>query len=399
MAHQNGRTRRALAKLASLAALAMCLNLLVPASVGPASAQDTPGVTLEASRRAISFGGSVRLSGEISPASRGETISILDHSGRERATTTTDAQGRFSVRLAPRETNTYQARWLAALSEPVRVKVRPEVSLSLTDVRLFGKARIAGWVRPSQPSGPVVVRLFRNGDRVWERSLRLRRGRYFKTSFEVRKLGGYRAKAVFTDQHGVSGFDRTSVKSPPLPSLGPGSNNVFVMLLERRLRALGYHLDGSDRYYSDRTADAMRAFNKVEGRARLGTVDSATWAAMAKAARPKARYKTSGFHIEVDQTRQVLMTVRDGRVRRVIHVSTGRDGYTPDGSWRIYRKIAGYSGGRLYYPSYYEGRRALHGWPEVPTYNASHGCTRLPMWTAQWVYGKAKMGTLVRIYH
>ena len=103
--------------------------------------------------------------------------------------------------------------------------------------------------------------------------------------------------------------------------------------------------------------------------------------------------------MEVDQTRQVLLTVRDGRVERVIHVSTGRAGYTPDGTWQIYRKIAGYSGGGLYYPSYYEGRRALHGWPDVPTYNASHGCTRLPMWTAQWVYGQAEMGTTVHIYH
>ena len=385
--------------LALVVAATLMLALLPPAGTTPARAQDAPGVTLDASRNAIAFGRSVRLTGEVSPTSEGEEVSILDHTGRERATTTTDTDGRFSVWLSPRVTTTFQARWLAALSEPVRVKVRPQVSVRLRNVRLFGTGRIRGSVRPEQPSGPVVVRLFRNGSKVWERRVSLRDGRFFQTSFEVRRLGRYRANASFTDEHGARGFDRSSIRTPPLPSLGEGVNNIYVLLLERRLRSLGYHLDGSDRYYSDHTSDAMRAFNKVEGRARLGSVDAATWKSLAGARRPQARYKTSGFHIEVDQTRQVLMTVRDGRVERTIHVSTGRDGYTPDGSWRIYRKIAGYSGGRLYYPSYYEGRRALHGWPEVPTYNASHGCTRLPMWTAQWVYGQAKMGTLVRIYH
>lgn len=206
-------------------------------------------------------------------------------------------------------------------------------------------------------------------------------------------------RASFTDAHGLRGVGRTEIKSPPLPYLRPGSKSVYVKLLERRLVELGMYLDGTDRYFSDHTADAMRAFNKVEGRARLGTVDGPTWRALASARRTAARYDTPGFHLEVDQTRQVLLTVKDGRVQKVIHVSTGRAGYTPDGTWQIYRKIAGYSGGNLYYPSYYEGRRALHGWPEVPTYNASHGCTRLPMWTAQWVFGQARMGTTVHIYH
>ena len=385
--------------LGVITVLALAAMLLVPGRTAPALAQEAPGVTLEVSKDSIVFGAGVRLGGAISPASEGETISIIDHEGRERATTTTDEEGRYSVRLTPPRTSTYQARWLAALSEPATVKVRPKVGVRMRDVRLFDRAAVRGSIRPRQSAGRVTVRLFRDGRRVRERKVALRDGRFFKTSFQVRKLGRYRANATFIDSAGARGFDRSRRMSPPLPSLDQGSNNVYVSLLEQRLRFLGYHLDGTDGYYSDHTADAMRAFNKIEGRSRLGSVDSGTWRALAEARRPQPRYKTSGFHLEVDQTRQVLMTVRDGRVGRVIHVSTGRDGYTPDGDWRIYRKIAGYSGGRLYYPSYYEGRRALHGWPEVPTYNASHGCTRLPMWTAQWVYARAKMGTLVRIYH
>ncbi len=382
----------------------VALPLVVVASVlvaprPEARAQEAPGVTLRASRSSIEFSERVRLRGEISPAAEGETVSIVDTTGHERGMAVTRADGSYTLRLRPSETATFQARWLATLSEPVTVKVRPKVSVSLTDVRLFGPARISGDVRPAQDRGRVTLRLFRWGSRVWERRVDLRDGRRFRTGFGVSKPGAYRVTASFTDEHGLRGSDRTGLKSPAFPALGPGSNNVYVKLLERRLVDLGIYLDGTDRYYSDHTADAMRAFNKVEGRARLGTVDEATWRALASARRARARYRTRGFHIEVDQTRQVLFTVRDGRVQRVIHVSTGRDGYTPDGTWTIYRKIAGYSGGRLYYPSYYEGRRALHGWPEVPTYNASHGCTRLPMWTAQWVFGQAQMGTTVHIYH
>jgi lipoprotein-anchoring transpeptidase ErfK/SrfK len=381
------------------AIIAVIGALVASVNVAPGLAQESPGVTLEASRPAIDFGERVRLRGVISPAAEGETVSIVDAGGRERATTTTDSDGSFSVRLGPRETNTYHARWVAALSEPVTVKVRPKVSVALRDVRLFDRARVSGVVRPLQDGRRVSISMFRSGHRMWTRQVRLTRRSSFKTGFKVAKPGSYRVVARFTDEHGAKGSAGSGVKTPPLPSLATGSRSRYVKLLEKRLVKLGMYLDGTNRYFSEHTADAMRAFNKVEGRARLGTVDEDTWRALASARRTKARYQTGGFHIEIDQTRQVLLTVKDGKVQRVIHVSTGRDGYTPDGTWTIYRKIAGYSGGRLYYPSYYEGRRALHGWPEVPTYNASHGCTRLPMWTAKWVHAKATMGTTVHIYH
>lgn len=385
--------------LQRLPVLILVMSLIAMGVAVPAVAQDAPGITLEGSKRTITFGGTVRLSGQIEPPAEGETVSIVDELGRERGSTITNADGAFSLRLSPRVTTTFHARWLAAISEPVKVKVRPRVRAVLKQVRLFGKARIAGSVRPAQDSGRISIKLFRDGRKQWRRHLPLRGNDSFRTAFAVKKAGRYKVRASFTDAHGVTGRDASAIRETALPSLGPGSEGIHVLLLERRLRSLGYHLDGSDRSYTDRTADAMRAFNKVERRARLGTVDRDTWLALQSGRRPRPRYDTKGFHIEIDQTRQVLFTVRDGRVERVIHVSTGRSGYTPDGTWQIYRKIAGYSGGGLYYPSYYEGRRALHGWPEVPTYNASHGCTRLPMWTAQWVYGQATMGTTVRIYH
>ncbi|MDQ3952213.1 MAG: L,D-transpeptidase [Actinomycetota bacterium] len=378
--------------------------LLVAALVLPAApaayAQEAPaGVTLKAGRRVMDFGQSVILRGRIDPPSEDETISLVDADGRERATATTDAEGRYRVRVAPRRTTQYVARWLALVSEPVTVKVRPKVTVSLRAVRLFGTAQVRGTVRPVQEEGRVAVTLRRDGEAAWTRRVELRDGRRFSTSFEVGKVGRFSVGATFTDASGVRGADRSAVRPTPLPYLTVGASGIFVRLLESRLCELRYKLLGCDRRFSTDTADALRAFNKVEGRTRLGTVDAATWAALAQADVARARYRTKGFHIEVDQTRQVLLMVKDGKVTAVLHTSTGAGGATRDGTFHVYRKLAGYSPNRLYYPSYFDGLRALHGWPDVPTYPASHGCSRLPMWSATWVYGKVDIGTTIHVYH
>ena len=379
---------------------ALLVAALVVAVAPPAGAQEAPaGVTLKAGRSIMDFGQSVILRGRVDPPSEGETISIVDAEGRERATATTDAEGKYRVRVAPRRTTQYTARWVALISAPVTVKVRPKVTVSLRAVRLFGTAQIRGTVRPVQESGRVAVTLRRDGAAAWTRRVELRKGRRFSTSFDVGKIGRFSVGASFTDPSRVRGTDRSATRSTPLPYLSEGSRGVFVRLLESRLCELKYKLLGCDRRFSTDTADAVRAFNKVEGRTRLGTVDGATWAALARADVAKARYRTKGFHIEVDQTRQVLLMVKGGQVTATLHVSTGAGSATRDGTFHVYRKLAGYSPNRLYYPSYFDGLRALHGWPDVPTYPASHGCTRLPMWSATWVYGKAGVGTTIHVYH
>lgn len=380
--------------------MAAVLALVVVATVAPAArAQDGPGVTLEASRSVIDLGDRVRLSGAIDPPSEGETIVIFDDSGRERAETTTDESGSYRVSVEPRRSAVFHARWLAAVSEPVEVKVRPRVKVNLRRVRLFDRARIAGSVAPAQEGRKARVTFYRGKTALWTRRLRLKDGKRFSTRFRIRRPGSYRAVARVIEPAGARGRAGSGRVSTPLPSLSPGARNVYVKLLKWRLRKLRYHVDGVNRRYTKRTADAVIAFNKVQRRPRRGTIDAETWRALARARRPKARYSSKGLHVEIDQTRQVVMTVRGGKVARVIHTSTGRNGYTRDGTFRVYRKHEGYSPGRLYYPSYFDGLRAFHGWPEVPTYPASHGCARLPMWTAKWMFNQVQIGTLVRIYH
>ncbi|MGH2730440.1 MAG: L,D-transpeptidase family protein [Actinomycetota bacterium] len=363
----------------------------------PARAQ-TAGVTLKASRTTITYGTAVVLSGKVTPQHPGEQVQIVNEAGEVVAQALTDEQGRYSVRYAPAAITTLRAQWLAALSDPVEIQVKPRLRVKLRSVRLFSKSRISGTIAPAHEGGRVTVRLHLNGRPVRERKVVLRKGLRFSLAMHIARPGRYRATASFDDDDHLKARKPSRAVSTPTPSLSPGARGRYVHLLEQRLRRLGYHITGVNERYDYRTSDAVIAFHKVQSMERVGTVSPASWRALANPRKPRPRGGKS-WHIEIDQTKQVIYTVRKGRVENILHTSTGAGGATRDGTFHVTRKLAGYSGGGLYYPSYFDGLRAIHGWEEVPTYPASHGCARVPMWAAQWIYGLADIGTEVLIYH
>jgi len=115
----------------------------------------------------------------------------------------------------------------------------------------------------------------------------------------------------------------------------------------------------------------------------------------ARAHVPRARY--GGDHVEVDKARQVIFVVRGGNVALAVPTSTGATGNTPLGTWRVYRKVVGFDW-VLYYPSYFLRGFAVHGYPDVPPYPASHGCARVPMWVATTMYADMPPGSTVYVY-
>jgi peptidoglycan hydrolase-like protein with peptidoglycan-binding domain len=181
-----------------------------------------------------------------------------------------------------------------------------------------------------------------------------------------------------------------------LPQLGPGSRGPSVVELERRLASLGYALRSVDRFYGHDTTEAVLAFQKVQGLPWTGRVTPRLWRVLEGAATPRPRY-ARGNHVEVDKRRQLLLLVRKGRVILVSHVSTGATGNTPVGRWRVYRKVTGWDW-VLWYPMYFLRGFAIHGYPSVPAYPASHGCVRVPMWLAPRLYERNGYGTLVYVY-
>jgi peptidoglycan hydrolase-like protein with peptidoglycan-binding domain len=187
---------------------------------------------------------------------------------------------------------------------------------------------------------------------------------------------------------------------PPMPTLRLGARGADVLALQVRLVALGFWLGEADGTFSEPTEHAVVAFQKASGLARDGVVGPQTRAALATAQRLAPR-STHGRVIEIDRTRQLLLTVVDGRVEWVFDTSTGRvAGTTPPGRWRIEREIDGYHRSRLgllYRPKYFHGGVAIHGFSSVPPYPASHGCVRVinAVMDHLWSSGAAEIGTPV----
>jgi cell wall hydrolase len=180
------------------------------------------------------------------------------------------------------------------------------------------------------------------------------------------------------------------------PSLSLGTHGPGVVALERRLGELHYAVRDTKGVFDDAVQAAVVAFQKVNGLDRTGVVTPSTWARLADAGVPRARY--AGNHVEVDKTRQVVFLVRAGKVALATAASTGATGNTPLGLWHVYAKVAGWSW-VLWYPSYFLRGFAIHGYPEVPPYPASHGCVRVPMWLAPNLSTQMPLGSSIYIYN
>jgi hypothetical protein len=171
--------------------------------------------------------------------------------------------------------------------------------------------------------------------------------------------------------------------------------------LQQQLADLGYlPKDAVDGLYGYRTTQAVTAFQAWEGLTRDGVAGPMTKSALAKASRPEPFASGPSKRIEVDRARGVALLIRNNRVRRAIHVSTGAGvNATPAGTFKVFRKeLRSWSVPFqvwLPYASYFNNGIAFHEYPDVPAYPASHGCTRVPAPEAPVVYDFATIGTTV----
>lgn len=198
-------------------------------------------------------------------------------------------------------------------------------------------------------------------------------------------------------------------------TLRPGDTGAAVRRLQTSLSRLGYWCGTVDGHYGTLTRHAVIALQKAAGLTRDGIAGPRTMAALAAGTRPQARTR-SGLVVEVNLARQLLLVVRDGRVLKILHTSTGSGRYytgadgslvratTPRGHFRVLRQIDGWRHARLgwlYRPKYYTSYGlAVHGFSSVPSYPASHGCIRLsnPAMDLMWNKGYLPIGGKIFIY-
>jgi len=297
------------------------------------------------------------------------------------------ANGRFRTKLLLRSPGPYHARYGAARSAARTVRLRPKLEASLlAAVPVGSRLTLRPRLVPAAP-GSVDVRVLLDGRRIATRGGTVR--------LPTAKPGTLRVELTARARPGYAPVRRVLSAQVVLSSLASGSRGPSVLALERRLAELRYALRSVDSVYGHDTFEAVLAFQKVHGLPRTGRVEPWLWRRLSQAGTPRAQ--RGGDYIEVDKTRQVLFVVRAGRVSRVVHVSTGATGDTPLGSWRIYRKVGGWDW-VLWYPLYFKGGFAIHGYPSVPAYPASHGCVRIPLWIAPSLFGMHGYGTTVVVH-
>lgn len=194
-----------------------------------------------------------------------------------------------------------------------------------------------------------------------------------------------------------------NVIEPVAAAAHPVAPPATTRALQARLARLGFlDHDGVDGRLGPRTTAALTALQKWEGLPRDGSAGPRTRAALSRATRPVPIATGKGRRFEVLLDRQVVLAVDDGRVVRVLGVSTGTPATpTPTGSFRIAAKLPTWwsrpFGEWLARAMPFAGGVAMHASVDVPAQAASHGCVRLNAWDAQWAYDFAAAGDRVTV--
>jgi lipoprotein-anchoring transpeptidase ErfK/SrfK len=288
---------------------------------------------------------------------------------------------------------------LAALALPAEAAAQGRVTLDARDVfagkpesALAGRAfRVRVVMRPAAGGEQVVVRVFRHGKRVQSRRVTLK------------ALTGGAAAATVKVKPAQDG--ELLIRSPGAqsvkvnvvrPSAGFGSRGPSVRLLQAQLAALRYEVPRSG-VMDAGTGRAVMAWRKVAGMARTTAATSDVFTGLlAGRGRFKVRHPKDGRHVEARIGAQVLALVDKGKVQRIYHTSTGAPATpTVRGKFRVYRKQPGTNANGMVHSSYFIRGYAIHGYVSVPAFNASHGCLRVPIPNALFIYNWLRMGDVV----
>ncbi|HWF74992.1 MAG TPA: L,D-transpeptidase [Solirubrobacteraceae bacterium] len=279
--------------------------------------------------------------------------------------------------------------------------------VSRENVSVTGRSMtLDGYARPFVAGQAVTVKIS-SGRRVLKAGLfRLRsahHGTYgtFRIHFSSGSPGGVTITAVHAVTPELAHVAAVSQKVEVVsPTAGPGSTGTFVSLIQSRLAALHFAVP-QDGVYDQLTQNAVLAYRKVRGFARIFTLDSATIRGLlAGAGSFQVRYPKQGSHVEADLTDQTLALINGAKVYQIYPISSGKPS-TPTvlGTYHVYMRDPGYLPDGMYFSSFFTGGYAIHGYDPSPVYPASHGCLRLPIDDAISVYDWVHMGMPVDVYY
>lgn len=189
-----------------------------------------------------------------------------------------------------------------------------------------------------------------------------------------------------------------------------------VLDIQGKLHKLGYNIGEIDGEIGQRFINAVVAFQKLHEIGTDGIVGYEFFVNIDDPLMPVPVKQITGYHIEVDLHRQILILYNNNVVQSIMPISSGNGkGYTredgtivptdtPIGTFKIKRKIQdehhpeSHPEWVLYYPLYFYGPYAIHGAQQIiPLNPASHGCIRIPYADSKWFNGLIPLGTTVVI--
>jgi N-acetylmuramoyl-L-alanine amidase len=363
--------------------LAVALGaLLVAAPAWPAQ------ITLSSDHRVARYDDSVRFKGTLAALDPQQVQLLRDGVA---VGSTVARGGAFVFDLRARRAGRFVARSVLDDSAPVALRVQPRLRSRIVGRRRIGhRVHVVGRLLPAR-SGRLALRF--RGRRA---PVRVGADGRFRVLVPVAWRPYSTGRIALRPSRGYVSVSRRVRVRLAYPSLRIGSHGPSVLALKRRLSELRFALPGIDSGFGLHTYEAVLAFQKIHGLTRTGQVGPVEWRALWRASAPRPR-AGRGDYLEVDKSRQVVIEVRAGRVDRVIHASTGATGNTPVGTWRVYREVSGWDW-ILYHPMYFLRGFAIHGYPSVPPWPASHGCVRIPLWIASSVRERWGYGSVVRVY-
>jgi peptidoglycan hydrolase-like protein with peptidoglycan-binding domain len=290
----------------------------------------------------------------------------------------------------------------------------PKLSITTEQVSVSGgrasvltgrQWRVRVVLSPMVPGQTAVLRFYRNGHRVAAAQLPLApsssgKSAFFTFPFTSRTRGRIvvRATHFATPQLGTLKAKGVGV-SVVSPSARPGSRGPVVRLLQSQLAKLGYVV-GRPGLYDARTARAVLAFRKITGMRRTTIASGDVFRRLAAGRGGfHVRFPSHGKHVEADLSRQVIALIRNGKAERIYPVSSGKPS-TPTirGHFRVYLKAPGTNAKGMYMSSYFIRGYAIHGYPSVPVFPASHGCLRVPNTEAVSIFNWLSRGDIVDVY-
>jgi L,D-transpeptidase catalytic domain len=269
---------------------------------------------------------------------------------------------------------------------------------------IYSTVPVIGSLSPFVPGQQVEVTFYLDGHRLLSRRANVRRGGgevgLFRTSIVVRRGGRYAASATHPANPQL-GRDSTVRKSWKVgfPALHAGECGRVVKVFKEAMAKMGY-VSGAGPCFTARTAREVLAYRKVNERARTEQAGGRLVEEVFDGRGGyRVRYPGAGEHAEVPLAKQVLVLARGARPFAIYPVSTGKPSTpTVTGHYHFYLRSPGYNSEGMFYSFYWYRGYAVHGYAEVPTYPASHGCVRTYIADQPRIYYQLQMGESIFVF-